>query len=55
MTTYPITIIPGDNHYLVITGIVTIALQLFCFAVAYLLQFDKLTDLAGEIGCIVIF
>ena len=47
-TTYPLVIIPGDNHYLAITGIVTIGMQLACFAVAYLLQFDKLTDLAGE-------
>ncbi|GAX74947.1 hypothetical protein CEUSTIGMA_g2393.t1 [Chlamydomonas eustigma] len=54
MTSYPITIIPGDNHYLAITGIVTIAMQLFCFAVAYLLQFDKLTDLAGSMNFLLI-
>ena len=44
----PLTIIPGDNHYLAITGILTIAMQLLCFAVAYILQFDKVTDLAGR-------
>ena len=47
MTTYPLVIIPNDNHYLAITGILTIGMQLACFAIAYLLQFDKLTDLAG--------
>ena len=48
VTSYPLVIIPNDNHYLAITGILTIGMQLSCFAVAYVLQFDKLTDLAGE-------
>ena len=42
------TVIPGDNHHLALTGLVTIALQLACFVVAYTLQFDKITDFAGS-------
>jgi hypothetical protein len=34
----PTTIIPGDNHYLAINGILTIALQLICFFIAYAFQ-----------------
>lgn len=34
-------IIPGDNHYLGISGIVTAVLQLSCFFIAYSLGFDK--------------
>ncbi|EXV00095.1 DUF1295 domain protein [Metarhizium robertsii] len=36
-----------DNYYLGITAIVTVAYQLFFFAIAYSFKFDKLTDLAG--------
>ena len=42
------TVIPGDDHHLALTGLVTVALQLVCFFIAYLLQFDKITDFAGS-------
>jgi hypothetical protein len=34
-------IIAGDNHYLAICGILTVGMQLACFAIAYGCQFDK--------------
>lgn len=49
-----LTIIPNDDHYLAITGIVTVAMQLFFFAIAYTFQFDKVTDLAGSSNFILI-
>lgn len=36
-----------DPYYLTLTLLVTIAYQLFFFAIAFTLQFDKLTDFAG--------
>lgn len=36
-----------DNYYLSLTLLVTIAYQLFFFAIAFSLKFDKLTDFAG--------
>ncbi|KAI8683666.1 hypothetical protein NCS57_00031300 [Fusarium keratoplasticum] len=36
-----------DNYYLGITAIITVAYQLFFFAIAFTLKFDKLTDFAG--------
>ena len=48
------TIIPNDNHYLAITGILTIGMQLFFFFIAYTFQFDKVTDLAGSMNFILI-
>ena len=32
-----------DNYYLAITAIVTVAYQLFFFAIAFTFKFDKLT------------
>lgn len=36
-----------DNYYLAITFLITVAYQLFFFAIAFSLKFDKLTDFAG--------
>ncbi|KAF9736395.1 3-oxo-5-alpha-steroid 4-dehydrogenase protein [Paraphaeosphaeria minitans] len=36
-----------DNYYLAITFLITVAYQLFHFAIAFSLKFDKLTDWAG--------
>jgi VIT1/CCC1 family predicted Fe2+/Mn2+ transporter len=36
-----LTIIPNDNHYLAITGIITVAMQLLGFTFAYTCKFDK--------------
>ncbi|KAL9008318.1 MAG: hypothetical protein Q9173_006545 [Seirophora scorigena] len=36
-----------DDYYLAITLLITIAYQLFFFAIAFSLKFDKLTDFAG--------
>ncbi|KAF4979838.1 hypothetical protein FZEAL_4032 [Fusarium zealandicum] len=36
-----------DNYYLAITAIITVAYQLFFFAIAFTCKFDKLTDFAG--------
>mmetsp|Transcript_1197 Transcript_1197/g.2645 ORF Transcript_1197/g.2645 Transcript_1197/m.2645 type:complete len:316 (-) Transcript_1197:360-1307(-) len=47
-------IIPGDDHNLAITGIVTVGMQLFFFAIAWFAQFDKVTDLAGSSNFILI-
>lgn len=36
-----------DKYYLAITVLVTIAYQLSGFAIAWILQFDKITDFTG--------
>jgi len=36
-----------DDNYLAITAIVTVAMQLLFFAIAYTCKFDKVTDIAG--------
>lgn len=46
--------IAGDDHNLAITGLVTIGMQLFFFAIAYTLNFDKVTDFAGSSNFILI-
>ena len=37
-----------DEHYLGLCFVVTCALQLSCFAVAYTCEFDLITDFAGS-------
>jgi hypothetical protein len=36
-------IIPTDNHYVLSSFVVTVALQFTCFLIAYIAQFDKIT------------
>lgn len=43
-----------DEHYFLICLIVTVAMQLICFAIAYSLRIDKITDLAGSTNFILI-
>lgn len=43
-----------DNYYLAITFLVTVAYQLFFFAIAFSLKFDKLTDFAGGTNFVVL-
>ncbi|KAK0746399.1 hypothetical protein B0T18DRAFT_411545 [Schizothecium vesticola] len=43
-----------DDYYLAITLLVTIAYQLFFFAIAFSLKFDKLTDFAGGTNFVVL-
>lgn len=43
-----------DDYYLALTLLVTIAYQLFFFAIAFSLKFDKLTDFAGGTNFIVL-
>ncbi len=40
--------IPGDDHLLLLSLAVTVVMQLACFAVAWTLQVDMLTDAAGS-------
>lgn len=50
----PTVILPGDDHYLGITGLVTVVMQLAFFAVAYGCQFDLVTDFAGSTNFVAI-
>jgi len=43
-----------DDYYLAITLLITIAYQLFFFAIAFSLKFDKLTDFAGGTNFVVL-
>jgi steroid 5-alpha reductase family enzyme len=43
-----------DDYYLAITFLITVAYQLFFFAIAFSLKFDKLTDFAGGTNFIVL-
>jgi steroid 5-alpha reductase family enzyme len=43
-----------DDYYLAITLLVTIAYQIFFFAIAFSLKFDKLTDFAGGTNFVVL-
>mmetsp|Transcript_11104 Transcript_11104/g.21476 ORF Transcript_11104/g.21476 Transcript_11104/m.21476 type:complete len:318 (-) Transcript_11104:188-1141(-) len=46
--------LPLDEYGYSITAIITVAMQLACFAVAYTCSFDLLTDLAGSTNFIVL-
>ena len=39
-----LTILPGDEHYLGITGLVTVLMQATCFLIAYGFQIDKVSS-----------
>lgn len=43
-----------DDYYLAITLLITLAYQLFFFAIAFHFKFDKLTDLAGGTNFVVL-
>lgn len=43
-----------DDYYLAITLIITVAYQLFFFAIAFSFKFDKLTDFAGGTNFVVL-
>lgn len=43
-----------DKYYLTITLLITIVYQLFFFAIAFSLKFDKLTDFAGGTNFLVL-
>lgn len=43
-----------DDYYLAITLLVTVGYQLFFFAIAFSLKFDKLTDFAGGTNFVVL-
>jgi steroid 5-alpha reductase family enzyme len=43
-----------DDYYLAITFLITVAYQLFFFAIAFSLKFDKLTDFAGGTNFVVL-
>ncbi|KAE9962464.1 hypothetical protein BLS_001725 [Venturia inaequalis] len=43
-----------DNYYLAITFLITVAYQLFFFAIAFTFKFDKLTDFAGGTNFVVL-
>ncbi|KAF2626964.1 DUF1295-domain-containing protein [Macroventuria anomochaeta] len=43
-----------DNYYLAITFLITVVYQLFFFAIAFSLKFDKLTDFAGGTNFVVL-
>jgi len=41
-------VLPGDEHYLWFCAIITVALQLSCFAIAFSCKFDTITDFSGS-------
>ena len=43
-----------DDYYLAITFLITVAYQLFFFAIAFSFKFDKLTDFAGGTNFVVL-
>eukprot|EP00045_Choanoeca_perplexa_P003048 m.28431 g.28431 ORF g.28431 m.28431 type:complete len:335 (+) comp11836_c0_seq1:172-1176(+) len=42
--------INGDDHYLLLTAVITIGFQLVFFAIAFTFKFDKVTDFAGGLN-----
>ena len=49
-----ITVIPGDAHYLALSFLVTVFMQLSFFFVAYCFEFDLVTDFAGSTNFIIL-
>lgn len=43
-----------DEHYFALSAIVTVVFEMACFAVAYSLRIDTITDLAGSSNFIII-
>ena len=39
-----------DEHYFAFTAVLTVAIQLACFFVAYACHFDLITDFAGSMN-----
>jgi steroid 5-alpha reductase family enzyme len=48
------SVISFDDHNFFLTFLVTVLLQLSCFAIAWTCQFDKITDLAGSVNFILL-
>jgi len=48
------TVLPHDDHFLGLGALLTVALQLACFAVAWTCQFDLITDFAGSLNFILL-
>ena len=42
-----IDLIKNDDHFILISLLITVCMQMSFFAIAYTLKFDKVTDLAG--------
>jgi len=49
-----ISVIPGDAHYLALTFLITVFMQLSFFVVAYGFEFDLVTDFAGSTNFIIL-
>ena len=52
--TSAVSAIPGDVHYLALSFLVTVFMQLSFFVVAYCFEFDLVTDFAGSSNFIVL-
>lgn len=45
MSSFPLTILPHDEHYFGITFLLTFVLNMIAFAISYGLQFDKVREI----------